>query len=140
MPYWLWENIFNEFCDSFNLDIEKQVIQTLYFKITENCKDDGEILQDWRYNYNNGVFVLYNFTKLQEILYESEEVDSSHFQLNNNLELLLDGNIMYEVLEHSDEEYLNFHHLNLNLEDTNNEEVFYNFNFKKFSPNSIVKT
>lgn len=140
LPYWLWENIFHEYCDNFNLDIEKQVIQTLYFTITENKKDDGEILQDWRYNYNNGVFILYNFTKLQEILYESEEVDSSHFQLNNNLELLLDGNIMYEVLEHSDEEYLNFHQLNLNLEDTNNEEVFYNFNFKNFSLNSIVKT
>ena len=140
LPYWLWENIFSQYCDDFNLDIEKHVIQTLYFTITENKKDDGEILQDWRYNYNNGVFVLYNFTKLQEILYESKEVDSSYFQLNNNLELLLDGNIMYEVLEHSDEEYLNFHQLNLNLEDTNNEEVFYNFNFKKFSLNSMVKT
>ena len=140
LPYWLWENIFSQYCDDFNLDIEKHVIQTLYFTITENKKDDGEILQDWRYNYNNGVFVLYNFTKLQEFIYKCEYDDTNDFELNNNLELFLDGNIMYEVLEHSEDEYLNFHELNLNLEDTNNEEVFYNFNFKKFKPNSIVKT
>ena len=140
LPYWLWENIFSQYCDDFNLDIEKHVIQTLYFTITENKKDDGEILQDWRYNYNNGVFVLYNFTKLQEILYKCEDDDSNDFELNNNLESFLDGNIIYQVLETSEDEYLNFHELNLNLEDTNNEEVFYNFNFKKFSLNSMVKT
>ena len=28
--------------DTFNLDVEKQVIQTLFFTITKNKKDDGE--------------------------------------------------------------------------------------------------
>ena len=35
------------------------------FTITRNKKDDGEILLDWRYNYNNGVFILYNHSKIQ---------------------------------------------------------------------------
>ena len=140
LPYWLWENIFSQYCDNFNLDVEKHVIQTLYFTITQNKKDDGAILQDWRYNYNNGVFVLYNFSKLQENLYNCDEVDSQFFELNNNLELFLNGNIIYKVLETSEKEYLNFDNINLNLEDTNNEAVFYNFNFKKFSLNSMIKT
>ena len=133
LPYWLWENIFSQYCDNFNLNVEKQVIQTLYFTITQNKNDDGEILQDWRYNYNNGTFVLYNYSKLQNIINTCEEVELNSTELNsaelnNNLELFLNGNIIYKVLETSKNEYLNYYNINLNLDNTNNESIFYNLN------------
>ena len=68
--------------DTFNLDVEKQVIQTLFFTITKNKKDDGEFLLDWRYNYNNGVFVLYNYSKLQKILDNCDNIENIE---NNNI-------------------------------------------------------
>jgi len=139
LPYWLWENIFSQYCDNFNLEVEKQVIQTLYFTITQNKKDDGEILLDWRYNYNNGVFILYNHTELQNLLNTFNQIDSNKFEINNSIESFLKGQLIYEVLDDSSDDYLNFHQVNLNLEDTNNEDIFTNFKFKKFNVNTIVK-
>ena len=154
IPYWLWENIFSQSIDTFNLSVEKQVIQTFYFTIKQNKKDDGEILLDWRYNYNNGVFILYNHSKLQELLDDCEKVETdnvktdyieneylkiNNFEIKNNLELFLDGKIMYKVLETCDELYLQFNNIKLNLNDTNNKDLFNNFNYKKFDINTIVK-
>ena len=138
LPYWLWENIFNQITDNYNLEVEKQVIQTLYFTITQDKKDDGEILLDWRYNYNNGVFILYNHTELQEILYNCDISDLSESDIMNSTESFMNGNIIYQVLQLSDEDYLSSNDILLNLEDTTNEELFRNFNFKKFDLNTIV--
>ena len=139
LPYWLWENMFSQYCDNFNLTVEKQVIQTLYFTITQNKKDNGEILLDWRYNYNNNIFILYNYTGLQNMLDNCDRVELGTFEVNNNIESFLDGNIIYEVLEDSENEFLTFNDINLNLENTNNEDIFSNFNFKKLPIDSIVK-
>ena len=139
LPYWLWENMFSQYCDNFNLTVEKHVIQTLYFTITQNKKDDGEILLDWRYNYNNNIFILYNYTELQNMLNNCNIVETGTFEVNNNIESFLDGNIIYEVLDDSENEFLTFNDINLNLENTNNEDIFSNFNLKKLPINSIVK-
>lgn len=138
LPYWMWENMFNQFADNYDLTVEKHVIQTLYFTITQDKKDDGEILLDWRYNYNNGVFILYNHTKLQKILYNCDITDTSESDILNNVESFVNGNIVYQVLQSSDEDYLSFNDIFLNLEDTNNEDLFHNFNFKKFKLNTII--
>jgi hypothetical protein len=154
IPYWLWENIFSQISDKFNLDVEKQVIQTLFFTIKQNKKDDGDLLLDWRYNYNNRVFILYNYSKLQQLLDNCEKVEMdnvkkdnveneylkiNNFEINNNLELFLDGKIIYKVLDTCDESYLQFNNIKLNLNDTNNKDLFNNFNYKKFDINTIIK-
>ena len=82
--------MFSQYCDNFNLTVEKQVIQTLYFTITQNKKDDGEILLDWRYNYNNNIFILYNYTELQNMLDNCDIVEKCDFEVNNNIESFLD--------------------------------------------------
>jgi hypothetical protein len=139
LPYWLWENIFSQYCDDLNLNVEKHVIQTLYFTITKNKKDDGELLLDWRYNYNNGVFVLYNHTELQNVLNNCEETDISEFNVINSLESFLNGNILYVVLEESENNTLEYYKINLNLDDTNNEDIFKNFTYSKSKVNTVLK-
>lgn len=139
LPYWLWENIFSQYCDNLNLSVEKHVIQTLYFTITKNKIDDGEILVDWRYNYDNGTFVLYNYTEIQSVLHTCEEINVDEYNIVNSLESFLNGNILYNVLEDSENEYLELHQIDLNLENINNEEIFKNFIYKKAKKNTILK-
>ena len=135
LPYWLWENIFNQIIDDFNINVEKQTIQTLYFNIINNKKDDGDILNDWRYNYNNQTFILYNFTELQERI-DSCVLDNNSYDVNNSIERFLDGKLIYEVMDES-EEILEYRNINMNLDDTNNESIFNNFSFKLFKPGEI---
>ena len=135
LPYWLWENIFNQIIDDFNINVEKQTIQTLYFNIVNNKKDDGEILNDWRYNYNNQTFILYNFTELQERI-NSCVLDNNSYDVNNSIERFLDGKLIYEVMDEG-EDTLEYRNINMNLDDTNNESIFTNFSFKLFKPGEI---
>ena len=137
IPYWLWEDIFSQYCDNINLDIGKHIIQTLYFTITRNKKDNGDILLDWRYNYNNGVFILYYHSKIQEVLNNCKDMNLKYLNFTNNLESFLDGNIIYHVLNESTDDYLDFNDINLNLENTLNDDIFKSFKFKKFDINTI---
>ncbi len=68
-----------------------------------------------------------------------DRVESGSFEVNNNIESFVDGNIIYEVLADSENKFLTFNDINLNLENTNNEDIFSNFNFKKLPIDSIVK-
>lgn len=141
LPYWLWENLFSQLTNNHNFNVEKQVIQTLYYIVKNNKKDDGDISLCWRYNYNNGTFILYNHSNLQDIMDKCNLADDNDtLDLNNSVEKFLDGNITYKVLESSEEDYLIFPYIELNLENTNNEELFNNFNFKKYKIDSIVIT
>jgi len=143
LPYWLWENLFSQLTNNHNFSVEKQVIQTLYYIVKNNRKDDGDISSDWRYNYNNGTFILYNQSDLQDVLDDcnlADDGDGDVLDLNNSVEKFLDGSIVYKVLESSEEDYLIFPYVELNLENTNNEELFNNFNFKKYKVDSIVIT
>lgn len=144
LPYWLWENILLQYCGNLNLKIEKQIIQTLYFTINKNRKDDGELLQDWRYNYNNGVFVLYNYLELQNMLDNCDKVNSNYDTKDNSLKSFLNGYITYKVLENTDDDFLNYPeidlNLDLNLNDKNNNEIFYNFKYKKGTVDSLLSS
>lgn len=140
LPYWLWENILLQYSENLNIKIEKQVIQTLYFTITKNRKDDGELLQNWRYNYNNGVFVLYNYLELQSMLNNCNKVNSNYNNKDNSLKCFLNGYITYRVLEDTCDDFLNYSEIDLNLNDQNNNEIFYNFKYKNKTVNSLMSS
>jgi len=138
IPYWIWENMFNQIIDNHNISVEKEVIQTLYYSVNKTNTDEGEILQNWRYYFNENIFVLYNYKNLQSILEDCVESTSGNETFSNSLENFLNGKLKYKIL--SDTENLDINDIELNLEDISLEEIFSNFCFTNNEKGLVFET
>jgi hypothetical protein len=135
IPFWMWDDLFTYISENISNDIEKHVIQTLFFSIVNNHDNiDTYLASSWRLNYSNNVIVIYNVSQLQCNI---DEVDIMEKNVYNSISSFLDGDIVYEIIDDSNEDYLFFNNVNLNLEDTNNELLFYNFTFKNLGKGTI---
>lgn len=137
-PYWIWENMFNQIIDNHNISVEKEVIQTLYYSVNKTNTDEGEILQNWRYYFNENIFVLYNYKNLQSILEDCVESKSENETFSNSLENFLNGKLKYKIL--SDTENLDINDIELNLEDISLKEIFTNFCFTNNEKGLVFET
>lgn len=136
IPFWMWDDLFKYISEYISGDIEKHIIQTLYFSIVNNNTNiDTQLIHSWRLNYNNDMIVIYNVKELQDTIDDATVSDTEN--VYNSMSLFLDGNIIYEITDDSNDDDLKFSDIILNLEDTNNESLFNNFVFKNHGIGNI---
>jgi hypothetical protein len=136
VPFWMWFDLFKYISEHISEDIEKHIIQTLYFCIINNKTNlDTQLIHNWRLNYNNNTIVIYNVEQLQNSIDNATVIDSDG--IYNSISLFLDGDINYEITDDSNSDDLKFSDVILNLEDTNNESLFNNFVFKNHGAGKV---
>ena len=138
IPYKIWEKILNMLREKYEINVTDLVIQKLYFACN-SCDTiiEGELTENWRFYFGDNNLIVYNYTELQEILYNMKTTDSFELVDNDITKHFLDGNLYYQC-DNDEGEYVLIDPMIINYNIPS--EILRNFRFKNYGNGMFAYT